>query len=213
MSENQKQQKIENKVTSNNLIQKQRLSEFVGPTLNKPGTVCFSKVTRYFDDDSEPRVRDLPRHLETLPLASSHVSNRPNTNISYAGYTYGDTASHYRFGENSEPHCTGCDVCQAPAAIEAFALQRSLRIQLRHLKQEKERIERLIRQLVSRVVQASKDLQRACAHPTTFTLEAYEHAKFENTYRCGICYKELTPAEIRKAIENATAAAERERRD
>ena len=41
--------------------------------------------------------------------------------------------------------------------------------------------------------------------------EAYEHAKFEYTYRGGICCKELTPAEIRKAIEHAAAAAGGER--
>ena len=169
-------------------------------------------ITRYHDDDG-PRVQNLPRHLETLPLASSHVSNRPNTDLSYAGYTYGDTASHRRFGENSEPHCTGCDICQAPAAVEAFTLKRRLRSQLQDLRQEKKRLSRLIDQTHNRLGRVATELQEACLHPTTFTLEAYERAKFEYTYRCGICHKELTPPEVRTAIEHATAAARRERRD
>ena len=169
-------------------------------------------ITRYHDDDG-PRVQNLPRHLETLPLASSHVSNQPNTTLSYAGYRYRDTASHYRFGENPEPHCTGCDICQAPAAVEAFALEQSLRLQLQDLRQEKKRLSRLIDQAHNRLGRVATELQEACLHPTTFTLEAYEHAKFEYTYRCGICHKDLTPPEVRTAIEHATAAAGRERRD
>jgi hypothetical protein len=92
-------------------------------------------------------------------------------------------------------------------------VEQSLRLQLQHLHQEKRRLSRLISQVQGRVAQASDDLQEACLHPTTFTLEAYKHAKFEHTYRCGICYKELTPPEIRTAIEHATTAAGREQRD